>query len=684
VLSEALAAMRFAQGRRTARERLHWNRVQLFVWPPLLLDSGEIDAVVRRIAPATEGLGLERILVRAHVPDGHGGLRDQLLDFSNTVGGGVTMVVRDPSTEPMEPLSPYVQKVVRLRQQGLMYPYEIVKMLAPRRGPRVGAFPPGDFVEHDLAADGTLRPVDRPPGGNVANVVVGVIRNFTREHPEGIRRVIILGDPSKEMGSLAEPECQRIIAALELARELGAPLEWFALSAGAKIAMDSGTENLDWVAQVLRRIVEHTQAGLEINVVVDGINVGAQPYWNAESTMLMHTRGVLIMTENGAMVLTGKRALDFSGGVSADDNLGIGGYEQVMGPNGQAQYYAEDLTAACHILLGHYAHTYVAPGERFPRRAPTSDPIERDVLRSPHKPGMGFTTVGDVFSDDKNPGRKKPFDIRSVLQATIDQDHAPMERWFGQRGGEVAVVWDARLGGWPVCLLGIESRPLPRLGLVPGDGPEQWTPGTLFPIASKKVARAINAASGNRPLVVLANLTGFDGSPESMRELQLEYGAEIGRAVVNFRGPFIFCVISRYHGGAFVVFSARLNDQLEVAALEGSYASVIGGAPAAAVIFSREVDRRARKDPRIAELEQELARADPAARPRLQARYDELWKTVYGDTLGRVAEEFDRVHSVQRAQQVGSVHRVLEPRSLRPYLVAAVERGIERALGERA
>ena len=42
-------------------------------------------------------------------------------------------------------------------------------------------------------------------------------------------------------------------------------------------------------------------------------------------------------------------------------------------------------------------------------------------------------------------------------------------------------------------------------------------------------------------------------------------------------------MISRYHGGAYVVFSATLNDNMRVAALEGSRASVIGGAPAAAV-----------------------------------------------------------------------------------------------------
>ena len=29
------------------------------------------------------------------------------------------------------------------------------------------------------------------------------------------------------------------------------PLEWYAVSAGAKISMESGTENMDWIADVL-------------------------------------------------------------------------------------------------------------------------------------------------------------------------------------------------------------------------------------------------------------------------------------------------------------------------------------------------------------------------------------------------------------------------------------------------
>jgi acetyl-CoA carboxylase carboxyltransferase component len=514
--------------------------------------------------------------------------------------------------------------------------------------------------------------------------VLGTVTTPTQRYPEGMTRVVLIGDPTRALGALAEAECRRVVAAVALARRLDAPIEWFAVSAGAKIAMDSGTENMDWISRVLRAIIEFTQDGGEINVVVTGINVGAQPYWNAEATMLMHTKGILVMTPESAMVLTGKQSLDYSGGVSAEDNFGIGGYDRIMGPNGQAQYWAPDLNAAVDVLLQHYEHTYKAPGELFPRPAPSSDPVDRDISSSPHSgPGCDFTTVGEVFS--ANPGRKKPFDIRSVLKAVSDSDHPTLERWVDMIDAEGVVVLDAHLGGQPVAMLGIESRPLPRRGRVPVDGPTTFTAGTLFPKSSKKAARSINAASGNRPLVVLANLSGFDGSPESLRDVQLEYGAEIGRAVVNFRGPIVFCVVSRYHGGAFVVFSGTLNDNMEIAAVEGSYASVLGGAPAAAVVFAGEVNKRTAADPRIADLETRIAESRQAGTEaeaaRLTAELAALRPVVRSEKLGQVADEFDTAHSVQRAQSVGSVHRIVPATGLRPYLVDAVQRGMAKARG---
>ncbi len=664
-LAACLDAIRKAQAGRPAHQRFDTNRILIYVWPPSEITSTELNTVAQRILPTTAGAGLEEVMFLARQRDpGTGELADIAVRMSYDAGSGMRLEIGERPTAPVEPLDGYRLKVLRASSRGTVYPYELTGMLAG---------PDGSFTEHDLDRDGTLVPVARPRGQNTAALVAGVVSTPTTLHPEGVRRVVLLGDPTKSLGALSEPECARVIAALDLAERSGLPVEWFALSAGARISMESGTENMDWVAAALRRIVAFTQAGGEINIVVAGINVGAQPYWNAEATMLMHTKGILVMTPDSAMVLTGKQSLDFSGGVSAEDNFGIGGYDRVMGPNGQAQYWAPNLGAARDVLMAHYEHSYVAPGEPGPRRAGTSDPHDRDICGYPHSlPGSDFSTVGEIFSATANPDRKKPFDIRTVMRAVADQDHPVLERWAGMADADTAVVQDAHLGGWPVCLLGIESRPVPRRGFPPTDGPDSYTAGTLFPASSKKAARAINAASGNRPLVVLANLSGFDGSPESMRKLQLEYGAEIGRAIVNFTGPIVFCVISRYHGGAFVVFSKALNPNLTVLAVEGSFASVIGGAPAAAVVFSGEVNRRTAADSRVAGLEARLAGTAGAERAELAANLAEVRAAVRAEKLAEVATEFDRVHSVHRAVQVGSVDAVIRAAELRPRIIAAI------------
>ncbi|WP_076260038.1 carboxyl transferase domain-containing protein [Intrasporangium flavum] len=665
---EAIRRVRAARG--PGGSRLDMNHVWVQIWPTIEADLGQLTALRGKIAPLTAGAGIEEVLVEADVATAPDQKPAPIAGrFFYQPGSGVEASVGAPPTEPLAPLDDYASKVVRARRRGLVYPYELQSMIAGQGG---------TVVEHDLDDTGALVPVDRPVGLNKAGIIVAVVTTPTQRHPQGVTRVVLSGDPLRSLGSVAEAECARIIAAIDLAEQMHVPLEWYSLSAGARISMDSGTENMDWVARALKRIIEFTQAGGEINIVVAGINVGAQPYWNAEATMLMHTKGILVMTPDSAMVLTGKQSLDFSGGVSAEDNFGIGGYDRVMGPNGQAQYWAKDLVGARAILMAHYDHAYVAPGESGPRRVPTSDPSHRDVTLYPHElPESGFKTVGDIFSAVTNPDRKKPFDIRTLMRAVSDQDHEPLERWAGMADAETAVVQDAHLGGIPVTLIGIESKPVPRRGFPPTDGPDTYTAGTLFPRSSKKVARAINAASGNRPVVVLANLSGFDGSPESMRSLQLEYGAEIGRAIVNFDGPIVFTVVSRYHGGAFVVFSKTLNPRMTVLAVEGSFASVLGGAPAAAVVFSRDVDARTAADPRVAQLQEQVAAASGVERARLATELAEVRGSVRAEKLGQVASEFDGVHSIQRAVTVGSVDEVVAPHDIRPRIIAAVEAGLQ-------
>jgi acetyl/propionyl-CoA carboxylase alpha subunit/acetyl-CoA carboxylase carboxyltransferase component len=683
VLDSCLEALRQAVADLGSTRAPQWNRIVLHIWPPIDLDVDDLLSVMRVLAPRTDGLGLEQVGIQGRMPDA-GGVREVRLRMARSAGTGLAFEITAAPQEPLKPLDAYTRLVMQSRQRDSTYPYSLIPfLLRAADGPSapIGGQPTAGarFVEYDLDGDGQAVVVDRPLGRNASSIVFGTVTTPTARYPEGMTRVAILGDPTKSLGAVAEPECRRIEAALDLAEGLGAPVEWLAVSSGAKIAMDSGTENMDWVARVMRRLIEFTQAGGEVNVVVTGINVGAQSYWNAEATMLMHTKGILVMTPDGTMVLTGKQSLEYSGGVAAEDNFGIGGYDRVMGPNGQAQYWAPDLAEACRILMAHHEFAYVAPGERFGRRAATTDPVERDVRLSPHRvEGTDFTTIGEIFSAESNAERKKAFDIRTMMRAVIDRDLGHLERWAEMADAHTAVVFDAFLGGRPATLIGIESRPLARLGLLPADGPESWSGGTLFPASSKKVARAINAASGNRPVVVLANLSGFDGSPESLRRLQLEYGAEIARAVVNFDGPVVFCVVSRYHGGAFVVFSSVLNDGLKVAAVDGSYASVLGGGPAAAVVFRGEVRKRAEADSRIVDLASRIRQADPAATGLLRTELEQLRPVVRAEKQAEVADEFDRIHDIQRAKAVGSVDAIIQPGDLRPYLVEAVERGIRR------
>ena len=58
-----------------------------------------------------------------------------------------------------------------------------------------------------------------------------------------------------------------------------------------------------------------------------------------------------------------------------------------------------------------------------------------------------------------------------------------------------------------------------------------------------------------------------------------------------------------------------------------------------------------------------------------------LTAAVRSEKLGEVAAEFEGIHDIERARQVGSVHAIVPAAELRPQLIAAVERGMERAGG---
>ena len=227
MLVEALEGIRRFQAHRKPSRRLQWNRILLHVWPTIELAPEEIRALVGRLAPATAGLGVEMLLVQRRacaIPTA--ACASASCASSRRPGAGVVVEVDERPTAPLR-----AARRARAADRRRAPPRHCC--IPPRSSscsrPRDGT---GRSSSTTSTSGGASVPVDRPPATNTAGIVVGLIRNATERYPEGMLRVILLGDPTRALGSLAEPECRRIIAALDLAERLGVPVEWFALSAG--------------------------------------------------------------------------------------------------------------------------------------------------------------------------------------------------------------------------------------------------------------------------------------------------------------------------------------------------------------------------------------------------------------------------------------------------------------------
>ena len=217
MFAEALEGIRRVQAHRPAARRLHWNRVLLYVWPAVELTREEIEGVARRLAPSTAGLGIEALLVRCRLrerPDRP--LRDCVLRLSSSRWRRV----RDGGRPTRRPSRSDRSTSTRARSStaaGAAPSTRTSCSACSRRRNPATTCPRATSSSTTSTPPGSSCPSTGPRAGNEAGVVVGVTRSFTERYPEGITRVTLLGDPTRALGSIAEPECRRIIAALDLA-----------------------------------------------------------------------------------------------------------------------------------------------------------------------------------------------------------------------------------------------------------------------------------------------------------------------------------------------------------------------------------------------------------------------------------------------------------------------------------
>jgi hypothetical protein len=207
-IAACVDSIRREQLRRPSNKRFSTNRVVIYLWPVSNIKRSELYLIAGRILPSVAGAGLEEIeLVGRQRSPKTGELIKIAVRVRFDTAGNPSLNVGEPTLDPVEPLDDYRLKVMRAASRGTVYPYELVDQL-------------GDFSEYDLDDAHRLVPVDRPKGQNKAAMVAGVITTRTRRHRPGVTRVLLLGDPTKSLGALSEPECRRVIAALDLAEQM--------------------------------------------------------------------------------------------------------------------------------------------------------------------------------------------------------------------------------------------------------------------------------------------------------------------------------------------------------------------------------------------------------------------------------------------------------------------------------
>ena len=416
MLVEALEAIR-ARSRPAARraQRLLWNRVLLHVWPPSTAPPTSCGAAAsQRWRRADRGPRASRwsccrgracataTASCASASCGSSAPTGRAASSSRSTTRRRADRSRSTSTR---------RRVVQTRRRGAVYPFELIRLLTPRAGRATRGLPAGDFVEHDLDDDGRLVPV-RPPARPEHRQPRRRRRSatVTERYPEGMRRVVAARRPH----------------AARWAR-------WPSRSAGGSSPRSTWPSELGVPRRVVRAVgrrphrdgQRHREHGLDRR--------GAAPHHRVhpgrrrdQRRRHRHQRRRAAVLErrgddahahprhpghdarerDGAHRQAGARLLGRRVGrgqprhrrLRADHGPERPGAVLGAGPGRRLRAPARATTST---------PTW-CPGERFPRRAATTDPLDRDVRSSPHHRRRAATSRRSATSsrDEPTPGAR--------------------------------------------------------------------------------------------------------------------------------------------------------------------------------------------------------------------------------------------------------------------------------------
>ncbi len=472
---------------------------------------------------------------------------------------------------------------------------EAGKLLARERVERL--LDPGSFVELDRYVrhrESNFGMLDRRPYGDA--VVTGYGTIFGRKVFVFSQDFTVFG------GSLSEVFAEKICKVMDMAVKYGCPLIGINDSGGARI--QEGVVSLAGYAEIFWRNVQASGVIPQISLIM-GPCAGGAVYSPAMTDFILMVEG------SSYMFITGPDVVKTVTGEEVDFEA-LGGAATHASKSGIAHLTARDEQAAlddARYLLSFLPQNNVEP----PPYAESSDPSDRE---SPE--------LDEIVPDEAT----KPYDIAQVIERVVDDGHfLAIQPQFAEN----IVCGFARLGGWPVGIVGNQPKALA---------------GVLDIDSSVKAARFVRTCDAfNIPLVTFVDVPGFlPGTSQEWGGI-IRHGAKLLYAYAEATVPKLAVITRKAYGGAYDVMSSKHIRADFNFAWPTAEVAVMGPEGAVNIVFRGELAESDDPDARRAEL---------------------------------IADYKERFANPYTAAERGYIDEVIEPRRTRPVLIDALKTSITK------
>jgi acetyl-CoA/propionyl-CoA carboxylase carboxyl transferase subunit len=358
----------------------------------------------------------------------------------------------------------------------------------------------------------------------------------------GVPVVAYCTDATKRGGSLGAAEADRIIDAIETAKNEKVPVIGLWHSGGAKLA--DGAESMDGVGRMFAAMTRASGQVPQISVVL-GPAAGAAAYGPALTD-------VVIMSDEGRLFVTGPDVVRIVTGEQID-MAGLGGGDAHGRQSGVAHVVARN-EAHAYQRARDLAGLFADQGSFNPRMQLDDEGMHRLLPES----------------------ARRAYDVRPLVRALCDAgpEHGGFQE-LQPRWASNMVIGLGRLAGRTVGILA--NNPL-RKG------------GCLDSLSAEKAARFVRMCdSFGVPLIVVVDVPGYLPGVDQEWGGVVRRGAKLLHAFAEAVVPRITLITRKSYGGAYIAMNSRSLGATKVFAWPEAEVAVMGAEAAVGILHRKRL-----------------------------------------------------------------------------------------------